>query len=267
MGLGGQVGEFAGGIIGEADAMHNDAMVQYLLDQMKPSLQQGMPATERVNPRAMGRSELSNVTEDPRYKNAENRALDEMMNEALSHGMSDKDKAKLEQSKLAGLDYERGVRGRDQQDLRERGMGTSGAAIASDLSAQQGGIDRAYRGDLQTASDSSDRALAALAQAGGYASNLGTRDLTQKDRAAGANDDISAMNANRTDRADMYNSGRAHSDWMDQQKGMDQEALMEMMMNDQWGQRSRQKWRGYGKEAGGLMDSFDSMGSFGGGGG
>jgi len=266
MGIGAQVGEFAGGLIGEADAMHNDAMIQYLLDQMKQRYG-NMPATERVNPSAVGRSELSNVVENQKYKDAENRALDEMMNEALSHGMSDRDKAKLAEAKLSALDYDRGVRGRDEQSLRSRGLWGSGADIASSLSAQQGGIDRAYKGDVQTAADASDRALAALEAGGNYANALGSRDLAQKNLAASANDAINRFNAGRQDQSDYFNSNRAHQDWMDQAQGLDQAGMLEMQQNDAWGQRARQKWRGYGKQAGGLMDSFDSMGSFGGGGG
>lgn len=257
MGIGGQIGEFAGGLIGEVDAMDNDAMVQYLMNLMKQRYEE-LPDAQRVDYTPLGRSELSDVSEDPRYRNAEDEALRRMMETATSGGMTDQDKAKLEQAKLAGLDYERGVRGRDEALMKRRGIG-SGALISAQLQAQQGGIDRAYKGDMMTASDAADRALAALEAGGRYANALGSRDLNQKNMTASANDRIAQFNAQRGDAEELYNSSLAHRNALDRAEGLDREAGIEMGFNDMWGQRTRNKWRGYGKQAGSLGDSFSSM--------
>lgn len=259
MGIMGQVGELAGGLMGEVAAAQNDAQIQYLLKNWKQRYDE-MPATERVKFSAVPRSELSSVSEREKYRQAEDMALDEMMKSAMSGGMTDRDKAKLVEAKLSGLDYERGVRGANEQSLRRRGMAGSGADVASSIAAEQGGIDRAYRGDVQTASDASDRALASLAAAGSFANKLGSRDLEQKNLTGMANDRITQFNAGRGDREDLYNSQAGRADWMTQNQGLDEQALAEMGMNDAWGQRSRQRYRGYGKQAGGLLDTASSMG-------
>lgn len=258
MGLAGQVGEFGGELVGEVDAMSNDQAIAYLLKKMQQRYEE-MPATERVNATPVGRSELGGVKEDAAYKAAEDQALREMLSSALKGGMTDRDKAKLAEAKLSGLSYERGVRGAQEQSLRSRGLAGSGADVASALAAQQGGIDRAYRGDIQTAADSSDRALAALSAAGNYASRLGGRDLEQKNLAAGANDRISMFNAGRTDDASMYNSRVGHQDWLDQNQGLDNQALLEMGIQSKGADDKRRKWRGYGKQAGGLVESGGSL--------
>lgn len=266
MGMGSQIGELAGGLIGEVDAMRNDSQIQYLLNMMRKRWED-LPDAERVNFAPTGRSELDDVSEDPRYRNAENDALDQLMALAREGGLSDADKAKLEASKLSALDYERGVRGRDEELMKRRGLANSGALLSSEITAQQGGIDRAYKGDVATAASAADRALAALTAGGSFAERLGSRDLNQKSRAATANDAISRFNASRADAMDMYNSRLDHENAMDRYSGLDKEAGMEIGMNDEWGERTRRKWRGYGKQVGALGDSLDSGGGGGGGGG
>lgn len=263
MGVGSQIGEFAGGLIGEIDAMDNEAMIQYLLNQMRQRYEE-LPDAERLNVQNVGRSELSDVREDPRYKNAEDEALRRLM--ALSEGgMSESDKAKLEQAKLAGLDYERGVRGRDEALMKRRGMANSGALIASELAAQQGGIDRAYKGDLATSIAASDRAMRALEAGGDLATTLGSRDLNQKNLAAGANDRIAQFNAQRNDTGDLYNATLAQRNALTRNKGLDEAAMLQLMQENNNAEAVRRRWRGYGKQAGALGDSFggsSSGGSF-----
>lgn len=263
MGFGGQIGELAGGVIGEIAATHNEARIGQLLQQWKDRYDQ-LPSTDRVYSKDVGRSKYNDVREDDKLKSAEMEALNRMMESVRMKGMTDADKQKLMEAKLAAMDYERGSRGATEDSMRRRGMWGSGAQVAGALSAQQGGVDRAYKGDVDTAAYASDRALAALAAAGNYASRLGSRDLEQKDLAAGADDRISQFNAMRGDKSDYYNSGLAHQDALDKAYGLDRQAQAEIGEQERWSQEARQKGRGYGKQAGGL---FDSMGSFGGGGG
>lgn len=262
MGIGGQVGELAGGVIGEVDAMKNDAQIQYLLNRMKQRYEE-LPNKERIGNVDVRRSELGDVSEDPRYKSAEDEALRRLMQYSQG-GMSDADRLALEQAKREGLDYERGVRGRNDSLAARRGQASSGAQHAADVAAEQGGIDRAYMGDLSTAATAADRGLAATNAAGGYASKLGSRDLDQKNLTATANDRISAFNAMRGDKANYYNAGLDQENALAKAGGLDKEAMLELMQNKEWADSTRKRWRGYGKQAGSL---FDSMGAMSGGGG
>lgn len=263
MGIGAQVGEFAGGLIGEVGSMENNARIQRLLQEMRDRWDTLTP-TEKVAVQNIAASQLGNVSEDPRYKNAENAALDRLMNIATSGGMTAEDKAKLEQAKLAGLDYERGVRGRNEDLMKRRGQSSSGAMLASNLAAEQGGINRAYQGDVAASAAASERALQALEAGGNFAEKLGSRDLSQKDLAAQANDAISRFNATRGDTAQYFNAKSAHQDALDKARGMDDAAAMEAEQNRKWADATQRKWRGYGKQAGALGDSIDAYSGAGG---
>jgi hypothetical protein len=254
MGYGSMIGEFGGQIAGDVSAMSNDAHVQRLLDEMRARYE-ALPDAEKVHYAPLLRSALNDVVEDPRYKHAENDVLDRLMELATSGGMTDADKAKLEQSKLSALDYERGVRGRDEQTMMRRGEGGSGALLSAEIAAQQGGIDRAYKGDLDTAASSSDRALQALTAGGDLASRLGGRDLQQQDAAASADDLISRFNASRADEMDMYNSSLNQRNALARLGGLDKESGMEIGNEKALGERERRRWRGYGKQAGALYDA------------
>lgn len=259
MGYGSMIGEFAGQVGGDLAAMQNDANAQRLLDEMKKRWE-SLPDAEKVRFEPIMRSLLNDVSQDPRYQNASNDVLDQLL-ERSQGGLSDGDKAALEQSKLSALDYERGVRGRDEQTLKRRGLANSGALLTSEIAGQQGGIDRAYEGDLGVASSSADRALRALTAGGDLAMQLGTRDLNQKNMAATADDSISRFNASRTDEQDMYNSSLAQRNALAKMGGLDKVTGLEVGQEEKLGQRQRQRWRGYGKQAGAIYDSGGADGS------
>lgn len=256
MGYGSSIGEFAGQAAGDAMAMANDAEIQRLLAAMAERWA-NLPDAEKVQYAPILRSALSDVTEDPRYANAENDVLDRLL-ELSKGGLSEGDKAALEQSKLAALDFERGVRGRDEQTMMRRGLGNSGALLASEIAAQQGGIDRAYKGDLDVAATSADRALQALTASGDLATALGTRDLNTKMAAAGANDAIAKFNASRADDEELYNAGLAQRNAMAKLGGLDRATGMQVTQQGKLADAQRRRWRGYGKQAGGLYDMYSA---------
>lgn len=266
MGMMGGIGELAGSAIGDLTAMKNNADIQTLLDQWKQRYQNLTPTTN-VTATPVGQTNLAGVTMDSQYKNAENQALQEMMNEYQSGGLTAVDKERLNQAKLAGLQYQRGVQGANDASLRARGMGSSGASLAGALSAQQGGTDAAYQGDMLAGANADDRAWQALEAAGGLSTTLGSQDLAQKDAAARAQDVINMGNANRADRAGYFNANAAHQDALDQARGLDSESQLEQNQNNQWAQQAVNKGRGYGQQIGSMFDMMGSMGGGGGGGG
>lgn len=255
MGYGSMIGEFGGQAAGDLAAMQNDQNIQRLLEELRARWE-ALPDAEKVSFEPILRSALHGVTEDTRYSNVENDVLDQLMSLADDGGLSPGDKARLEQSKLDALDYERGVRGRDEQLMKSRGLADSGALLSSQIAAQQGGIDRAYRGDVATAASSADRALEALSQGGAMAERLGTRDLSQKNMTAGADDAISRFNASRADEMDMYNSSLDQRNAMARLGGLDRATGLEIGQNEKWGDRTRKRWRGYGKQGGSLVDAY-----------
>lgn len=259
MGYGSSIGEFAGQAAGDMAARANDAKIQQMLDAMRERWE-NLPDAEKVQYAPVLRSALNDVKQDPRYENASNDVLSRLMQLATDGGMSPADKAKLEQSKLEALDYERGARGHTEQEMMRRGQGGSGALLSAQIAAQQGGIDRAYQGDLATAAASSDRALQALNAGGDMAMALGTRDLNMKQAAAGANDAISRFNASRADSEELYNSSLDQKNAIARNTGLDRSTGLDMSNEATLADRQRKRWRGYGKAGGTMVDSFSSGG-------
>ncbi len=256
--LAGPTGELLGKLIGDAVASGNYGQIQALLAKLKQGYAD-LPGSERLNPKDVGPSQLGGVTEDPRYAGAENEALRQLMAESQG-GMNDSDRAKLEQAKLKGLATAAGMKGGTEDSLRRRGLYSSGAELASDLSSQQGGINAAYQGDLATAAAASDRSLQALAAGGRMATTLGSRDLEQKNSAASANDRIAQFNAGRDDTANMYNSDLAQKDMLQRLKGMGAtDAQITALMNAQ-GKGAGAKGASYGGQVGSLLSALARSG-------
>lgn len=250
--LAGPSGELLGEAIGDAIASGNYAKIQELLNELKQGYA-NLPGATPVGPVPVGRSQMDTVVEDPRYSQAENEALRSLMGIANAGGMSDADKAKLDRAKLAGLAVARGMKGGTEDSLRRRGLYSSGASIANDLASQQGGINTAYQGDVATAAAASDRALEALKAGGTMANQLGSRDLTQKDMAAQANDRIQQFNAARMDTAGMYNSGLAQANALARLKGMGATDEQISRLLASLAKQASTKGGGYGRQAGDLF--------------
>jgi hypothetical protein len=250
--MAGPSGELIGQLIGEAIAQGNYQKVQDLLNELKTGYA-NLPDATPVHPSATGPSQLGAVTEDPRYAGSENEVLRQLMALASGGGMSAGDKAKLEQAKQAGMSVSRGLSGAAEDSLRRRGIYDSGASIASQLSGAQAGANTANQGDVATAAASSDRALTALRAGGEYANALGSRDLTQKDMAANANDRINQFNAARTDSADMYNSKLNQENMLAKLKGMGMADAQIAALLTSMAKGSTAKGGGFGRQFGELF--------------
>jgi hypothetical protein len=252
--MAGPTGELLGEGIGDAIASGNYAQIQKMLADLRAQYA-ALPGKAPLGPVPVGQSALGSVVEDPRYGGAENEALRRLMEISASGGMTAADKARLEHGKLAGLAVSRGMRGATEDSMRRRGVYGSGAELASDLSGQQAGINTAYQGDVATSAAASERALEALKAGGGLANQLGSRDLTQKDMAASANDRISQFNANRMDASDLYNSGLAQANALARLAGtgaMDQQT---MQLLASLAKQLSSKGGGYGRQLGDLFGS------------
>lgn len=250
--LAGPTGELLGSALGDLIASGNYAKIQQMLEELKAQYA-GLPGVKPVGPVPVGQSQLGSVVVDPRYGGAENEALRQLMGLANAGGMSAADKSKFEQSKLAGLAVSRGMRGASADSLKRRGLYSSGAEISSDLAAQQAGVNTAYQGDVATSAAASERALEALKAGGGLANQLASRDLTQKDMAAAANDRISQFNAARMDTAGMYNSGLAQSNALARLKGMGASDQQIMQLLASLAKQISSKGGGYGRQLGDLF--------------
>lgn len=205
--LSGPEGELYGELAGLLGSGASYGSIIAMLNQLGSGYS-SLPGAQNVSATPVGPTGVAGVSEDPTYAAAEQQLLGELEQEA-NGGLNASDKANLEQAKLSALSAARGAQGADAQNLRNRGLYSSGAALSSNLAAQQGGLNANYLGDIQAAAAASQRQQAATTQAASMASNLGTRSLQQGDLAAQAQDRINQFNAQEKQQSDYYDSDLA----------------------------------------------------------
>ncbi len=187
--------EVAGSLVGEMMAQGKyDEVAKLRKDAMARFGNTNLSTLEALAKEQVGPSKLGGVSMDSKYKGAQDQALDKLMGISNAGGMDAQSVARMNAAKQEAAGVARGMQGAANQGLARRGMLGSGAQVQGALSAQQGGIDRAYQGDIKAASDASERALQALMAGGNMARGMGQTDLAQKNAAASADDRIAQFN-------------------------------------------------------------------------
>lgn len=167
-------------------------------DAMRISLEkyksQGVLTPELEQDIMQGRSEMEGISTDPRLKDAQMSALDELRRVGEGGGMRLTDKANLE-STLSDIDQqERGSREAILADKAQRGPVTGGDALAAQLLNQQGAAQRKREEGLRVAGNAEDAALQAILQSGQLAGSMQGQEFSQKADVAKAQDLINQMN-------------------------------------------------------------------------
>lgn len=103
---------------------------------------------------------------------AEGRALRALEGVATGDGFTAGDRARMRMGEQQVASQMRAQREADMASLRQRGLGGSGAAIASSIGAQQAGANAMGNRDAQLQAAASDRALDAMSRHGAMASGM-----------------------------------------------------------------------------------------------
>ncbi len=189
--MGGAIGGFGGSIVGMMMAQGQYDKIAKLREQaMKLYGDISLPSLEKV-----AKTGLAGVSMDQKYKDTSDQALQQLMGVANAKGMDPQAQEKLLEAKTQALDTQRGMEGSALTGLARRGALNSGAQAQMAISGAQAGADRAYKGNIQAASDDSARGLDALRAGGNMAMEMGQNDLHQKDAAATAQDRINEFNS------------------------------------------------------------------------
>lgn len=263
--MGGGTGELLGGIIGSIIAIGDWAEYDRL--RKKAEAEYGsmdIPTMEKVAAAEQGQTELGGVRKNAKYGTAEDQALSQLMEEATSGKLNARDQQKLEAAKGQAANYERGTTGAMESRMRSRGSYDSGAQTAQALAAQQGGIDRAYQGGIDTAAASSDRALQALIAGGQYARGLTEDDLKRQSMQAMAQDRINTFNIGQREKQGMFDNANAQQDFNNQMRlsGAKYGATNELASDSKYkAQKSENMGRGYGRTAGATAGAAGDMGA------
>lgn len=142
-------------------------------------------------------TELKNIQLDPRSKEAQYRALDELEQQG-DGGLRLGDEAAMAEAMGTVQTKQRGARDAIEGSLKARGAFGSGAELASKLAANQEGAQEANAIGLKTAGAAQDRALQAIIQAGEMGGNIRGQEFGEQKAITSAQDAINAFNTSNS---------------------------------------------------------------------
>ena len=144
---------------------------------------------------ATGRSQLGDTYADDQDIEAQRDALRAMQDVYRSGGMTEADRARSRMAQDEVGRWMRSQREADDAALQARGMGGSGASIASMLSAQQGGASALAQRDAEMLQDAQAREMQAMQAAGGLASGMREQGFSEGATRGSAVDEFNRWSA------------------------------------------------------------------------
>lgn len=165
--------------------------------EIQPELYQvaGTYNPEMEQTALQGDSAYGDIQMDPRTRDAEMAALEELSKIGREGGLRLSDRVALNDITGEVARADKGRRDATLQRMQARGRGGSGFELASMLSGGQDAANRASDEGLKIAAMAQDNALNAIAQGGQLAGNIRGADYAQAARAADAKDAIARFNA------------------------------------------------------------------------
>lgn len=139
----------------------------------------------------------NDIAVDPSVLEAQNRALQELINLSEEKGLNAIDQQALAEIVNA---ENRNLQGQNQailQNAMERGIYGSGLELAQRLQNAQSGANRMNSKDMEVMSQAQQRALDALSSYSDLAGNIRTQDYNEQARRASAIDAINQYNTNQ----------------------------------------------------------------------
>jgi hypothetical protein len=174
--------------------------------QIQKLVEQGVLSPEEAKAALSGRSEMDNVSTDPKLQAAQMEALNHLQDITNGGGLSSTDRAKLNQIAIDESTKARGQRDAILQNAQARGMGGSGLELMSQLQNEQNAASNKSARDLSVAGDAEQRALDALIKEGELSGNMQNQQFNQQATKANANDAISKFNAQNLNTVNLANT-------------------------------------------------------------
>lgn len=154
-----------------------------------------------------GKTGMSKIKTSPAYKQAALKALTWLQSVATQGGLTDIDRARLNDIREGQETSNRGAQEAILSSAAERGVGGSGLEMAQRLIAQQEGAGRANRAGLDVAAQAQQRALDALEKSGQIGERMGAQDFAEQAQAAEAQDAIDRFNTANKQNVETGNVG------------------------------------------------------------
>lgn len=169
--------------------------IESQLLQLQQLVEQGQISPEEAQTYLQSRSEMNNISLDPRFKQAQLDALSSLEDIGNNHGITAADRAQLNQIQTEEDTRARGAREAILQNAQARGAGGSGLEMLDQLMNAQEAATRASQRGFDVAANAQNRALTALQSAGSLGGQLQNNEFNQQSQIAQANDAISRFNA------------------------------------------------------------------------
>lgn len=232
-----------------------------------------VPELERAIAEEQGKSEFSNIQEDPRRVALQDQALDALSREVQYQGMTPEDAAAYQRMRATAGATEAGLRGANESRMRQRGMGGSIADYAGGMAAAQSGANSANEMGLGIAADSRSRYLQAVNSLGNMASGVRGQEWGQAAQGASAQDAINRFNTGNRWDAQKYNLGLGQQNFQNQLTKLGVVNQARGNLGSEYKQRGDYKRYLYDKwgrlipeTVNNIWGSFSGMGGMGGGG-
>ncbi len=163
--------------------------------QLEQLVQQGRLTPEEVQTYLQQDSGMNDISVDPRFRQAQVGALQQLQDVASQGGLTAIDRAKLGDITDTENAEERGQREAIEQNARERGVGGSDFELASKQISNQEAANRAAKSGMDVAALAEQRALDAMQAAGSMGGQIDQQEFDQQAKVKAAQDAINQFNA------------------------------------------------------------------------
>lgn len=162
--------------------------------KLEQLVQQGVITPEEMQAFLQEDSGMKDIAVDPRFRQAQVGALEQLQDVASEGGLTAMDRARLADITDQENAEERGQREAIEQNARERGIGGSEFTLASKQIANQEASNRAARKGTDVAAIAEQRVLDAMQAAGQLGGNIDSAEFDQQAKVAAAQDAINQFN-------------------------------------------------------------------------
>lgn len=264
----GALTEYFFNVLGQsrADAERN-AAVQIAQQGMSDWNNIDAPELQPLDLVQQGGTEFGNIVEDPRLRDYQMRALEQLGKEVDAKGMTDEDRAAYARARGMAGSVDAGLRGAAESQAAQRGMMGSTAAMLGALQGNQAGANRAAEMGTQAAADARQRYMAALNAMGTQAGGVRGQDYGIASQRAQAQDAINRFNAGMQWGNATYNQGlqqQMFDNAMGLAGGRNDAAMGLARFYNQRGDQAEKTAAKWGASTNNLLQSIP-VGSFGGG--
>ena len=175
-------------------------------NEIQALLDSGLITPEDVAPILQAESGLGSITTDPRLRDAQFNALDQLIEIGAAGGLTATDRARINDIVRDENAIERGSREAILQNAQARGAGGSNLELASQLISGQSSADRRADRGFDVAALAEQRALDAIMNAGQLGGNIRAQEFGEASEKAKAQDIINAFNTQNQNQALFFNA-------------------------------------------------------------